>query len=82
MNFIYCYTPKKVEKQDNTATVGTCCHVNVAAMAGRVTFKEVFREVNSRGVALKRKVPGLSGMEFWVKGNGYESLYEVILVVA
>jgi hypothetical protein len=41
----------------------------VAAIAGRVTFKEVFREVNSRDVALKGKVAWWSGMNFWVEGK-------------
>jgi hypothetical protein len=32
-------------EEDNTARAKTCCHLSVTAMAERVTFKNVFRQL-------------------------------------
>jgi hypothetical protein len=45
MHFIYGRTRKKIENSAFSVTAETCCHFNVAARAGRVPFKEVFREL-------------------------------------
>jgi len=48
LQFIYISTPGKTYiyiyiyiYKENTATVASCCHLNLAASEGRVKFKEV-----------------------------------------